>query len=485
MRIRIRPAEIEVPQDSPFENDLLDRRPAIEVLTDLLCATEGPCVVAVDSEWGGGKTTFLKIWAAHLRQEKTAVVEFNAWETDFSDDPFVALSSQLEDHFKHQIDASGGKKKDRFASAAKRVAVRAVPAVIRLASSGIIDVGNIGEKLGEEFASYAENRIGEYQETLRSIEEFRKVLEAEARSLSEKHHDRPLFVMIDELDRCRPSYAIELLEVAKHLFSVDKIVFVLALNRSELEKSVRALYGSAFDAKGYLFRFFDLDYVLPKPDREKFVLEGIRINNLDAHFSDEFGYFKDMPSLIVALLSQSHLDLRRISQLLHRLALILASKDQLDPLLSATTALTLVIRSLNSELYQEFRYGERTDLEFVNKIYSCGELIELKNTPEGTLLEAMITIARCELSGEKGGIWQYFDQSPLLSSHSAIVENINSVAEKARQSGQWSRPSKEEINQYDWANSVIETTKNLAKKYNSTLDFQAAIKRVELLPDEF
>ncbi|MCY3828638.1 MAG: P-loop NTPase fold protein [Rhodospirillaceae bacterium] len=472
-----------MPPDTPFENDLLERRPAIENLTELLGTTDGPCVVAVDSEWGGGKTTFLKIWAAHLRMEQFAVAEFNAWETDFSGDPFVALSSQLEDHFKTRKGTSNRNKKDRFSNAAKKVAVRAAPAVIRVISSGIVDVGNIGEKIGQEIASHAENRITEYQDTLRSIEHFRKILEEEAVALSRKHGDRPLFIMIDELDRCRPSYAIELLEVAKHLFSANKIVFVLAINRMELEKSVRALYGSDFDANGYLYRFFDLDYILPKPDRQNFVLEGFHANNLEAHFAEKSGFLQDMPNLIVLLLAKSHLDLRRIGQLLHRLALIVASKDQPEALPSATTGITLIFRSLNLELYEQFRNGEGSDLDIANRIYSFGELIELKNTPEGVLLEAMITISRIELS-KKGVDWGYLDQSPLLSRHIATKEQIDSEAEKARNSGMMYRPDHDDVFRYNWATAAVSMTQDMARQYNGVMGFKAAIQRVELLPEK-
>ena len=91
---------------------------------------------------------------------------------------------------------------------------------------------------------------------------------------------KPLVIMIDELDRCRPSYAIELLEVAKHLFAVDNVVFVLAVNRAELVHSVKALYGSGFDAEGYLRRFFDLDFQLPEPDRKRFVSDLLKTTKL-------------------------------------------------------------------------------------------------------------------------------------------------------------------------------------------------------------
>ena len=95
MGIRIQPKEIEVPEDDPFRHDLLGRKEPVEILTHLVGNLEGPCVLALDAAWGTGKTTFLRIWAQHLRIEGFPVVEFNAWETDFSGEPFVALSTEL------------------------------------------------------------------------------------------------------------------------------------------------------------------------------------------------------------------------------------------------------------------------------------------------------------------------------------------------------------------------------------------------------
>ena len=101
---------------------------------------------------------------------------------------------------------------------------------------------------------------------------------------------RPLIVMIDELDRCRPSYAVELLEVAKHLFSVNNIVFVLAVNRAELIHSIRAVYGGGFDGDGYLRRFFDVDIRLPEPKRVAFIdmlLDTIRFRDYFRRTGDQ------------------------------------------------------------------------------------------------------------------------------------------------------------------------------------------------------
>ncbi|MBK7493258.1 MAG: hypothetical protein IPI17_15895 [Nitrosomonas sp.] len=69
------------------------------------------------------------------------------------------------------------------------------------------------------------------------------------------HLKKPLFIFIDELDRCRPLYAIELLERIKHLFVYQGIVFVIATDTEQLKHSINAIYGSGFDSTTYLRRF--------------------------------------------------------------------------------------------------------------------------------------------------------------------------------------------------------------------------------------
>ena len=67
-----------------------------------------------------------------------------------------------------------------------------------------------------------------------------------------------LVVVIDELDRCRPDYALELIESVRHLFAVEGVVVLLAINREELCHSVQNIYGSDFDSDRYLRRFVDV-----------------------------------------------------------------------------------------------------------------------------------------------------------------------------------------------------------------------------------
>ena len=130
---------------------------------------------------------------------------------------------------------------------------------------------SLRKRLQTLLASYAKDRLAAHVEAQESLQSFRTTLQDTANTLAQNNNGLPLVIVIDELDRCRPSYAVDLLEVAKHLFSVDHIVFVLAVNRSELAHSVCALYGNSFDGPDYLKRFFDLDFRLPNPSRREFI----------------------------------------------------------------------------------------------------------------------------------------------------------------------------------------------------------------------
>ena len=72
-----------------------------------------------------------------------------------------------------------------------------------------------------------------------------------------------LVIFIDELDRCRPSYALEMLERIKHYFDDDRIIFVVSVNKEQLTHTITTYYGEGFDSTGYLNKFFDIEAYLP------------------------------------------------------------------------------------------------------------------------------------------------------------------------------------------------------------------------------
>ena len=397
MGIRIRPAEVVIPDDCPFQNDLLDRKKPAEVLTQLVDGIDGPCVLTIDAPWGAGKTTFLKMWSRHLRNKGFPVVEFNAWETDHAEDPFVALAAELEKGLKELGDGSFKEKVKDTMEAAKKVALRAIPGVIRIVTAGVVDVQPLIEKeAGNLLAAYAESRLDRYKESEESIKVFQDKLQAMASSLAQstKH---PLMVVIDELDRCRPSYAVSLIESAKHLFEADHVVFVLAVNRAQLAHSIKALYGDEFDAAGYLRRFFDTDFRLPEPNRKSFIQE--KLNRMRIR-----GSFR----LLIDFFGSSDLSLRQINQVIHRLGLVMASLRDASDLLHVIVQVALVIRTIDYDRYWRFVHGNITDKELVDAIYDRVGIRHVR-------FEAIIVMAAREIAGKKINIeYDKRAESPLI-----------------------------------------------------------------------
>ena len=422
MGIRIQPREIEVPEDDPFKNDLLGRKESVGVLTHLVGNLEGPCVLAVDAAWGAGKTTFLRIWAQSLRNHGFPVVEFNAWQTDFSGDPFVALSTELTEGLHEYTDEPLVTKIAEAKKGAKDVLRRAVPGAIRLASAGILDVSPLLEKeVGQALASYAEDRLSEYQEAQKAVRKFRSTLQDMARELSAQKKGRPLIVMIDELDRCRPSYAVELLEVAKHLFSVDHIVFVLAVNRFELAHSIKGLYGGGFDAKGYLRRFFDVDFQLPEPDPGAFIdalLDTIQLNDYFERTQDPF---KQDAGIVRELLQDffraSDISLRLIAQAIHRLGLVFSSLGSDQRSFANGAVAALILRTLDADLYHRICSGTVSDREVVDELFKPPRAIILTGEFGRSSFEKIIILAAHEVSSVGSEI-----NSPLLEQYKKMVD---------------------------------------------------------------
>ncbi len=176
----------------------------------------------------------------------------------------------------------------------------------------------------------------------------------------------PLVVFVDELDRCRPPYALSLLETVRHLFAADGVMVVLAINRAELRHSVESVYGNDFDADWYLRRFADLHISLPPPDEQNlttFLDELLETTGLSARFTTSSNSHS---AWMLKLLAESPgRSLRDLEQAVHLAVVALASlvpSDQTRTNRSvvwehAVVAL-IVFRALDEAAYQRLAYDD-------------------------------------------------------------------------------------------------------------------------------
>lgn len=259
-----------------WDGDLMDRRPAAEFLQAFLDENRNVKVLNIDSAWGSGKTFFISNWHKQLQQTRVSVY-FNAWEADYTGDPFVSLAANIKEQLAEQSGNATAKKFDDFAKSAAKTLVGAAPSVAKgivkkfsgidfdeaAAASAALDSA---EKLAEKAV---ESLINSNKEVTAQVEAFKAELaKLSLDVIKEKMGDLgdestpPVYIFIDELDRCRPTYAVELLERVKHFFAVDNCVFVVATDTRQLKHSIKAVYGAEFDSERYLKRFFDMDYSL-------------------------------------------------------------------------------------------------------------------------------------------------------------------------------------------------------------------------------
>lgn len=278
--------------DEIWQEDKLSRKKQSELLRRfiegqaLLRERDGKSktyVVNLDSAWGQGKTFFLKRFAKDLENSGHVPVYVNAWESDYIDDPLIAVFSDITSQFEDISKKKGIERKvsERVKPLKSRVGKIATNAAIGGLKQAVRKLAGEeeGAELLEEIGVVVIEGVGEhivnsFEEKKSTIVEFRAQLEELVASVNDATgEDSLVFVLIDELDRCRPNYAVALLERIKHLFSVEGVVFVVATDTEQLSGAIAGVYGHSYDGTRYLRRFFDRTYRFPPVDRRSFIGE--------------------------------------------------------------------------------------------------------------------------------------------------------------------------------------------------------------------
>ena len=266
-------APLEIPADDPFCCDALNREPSVDALTNLIGELTGPFVLAIDSPWGTGKTTFVQMLQTVLEKKEYPCLYFNAWKTDFSTDPLVAFIGEITKLISDRIDNSSGtaKKINRVKKLGTLLVKRAIPLAAKITTGVNLDLDSFTEKaIADYVSSAATDAVDEYLKDKELIDEFHAALGKAIEQLNQEGKPSQIIIFVDEIDRCRPTYAVELLERIKHLFNIENVIFVVSLDKQQLRTSLGAVYGQGIDADEYLRRFIDLEFLLPKPEAEAF-----------------------------------------------------------------------------------------------------------------------------------------------------------------------------------------------------------------------
>lgn len=382
-----------------FLEDTISRDTDIFRFIDILNSVDDCCTIALDGNWGCGKTFFVKqtkmIMDAHnscitdidesvrqkiiqkhsnyrpleeLELKPQICVYYDAWENDNDEDPMLSLVFSIMKSV--DIDYS---LKDN-------------PDCLQLGAS-VLELFT-----GKSFGQIIEMLRGE--DPLAMLKKGNDIHREIGKFFNSVMYERGnrLVIFIDELDRCKPEYAVKLLERVKHYFENDRITFVFSTNMKELQHTVRRYYGEDFNACKYLDRFFDLRITMPKADYQKFYT---LLNFSNSHYAYD--------AVCDAVIQTYHFELREVAKYLRLTKTAtykairgakyyFSSPEQrsIEFCIEYIIPIMIGIKIYDMDAYEDFIYGKNYKplLEVFDRLHDCffDELLN-RNETFGTSCE--------------------------------------------------------------------------------------------------
>lgn len=393
----LRESEIRLPDDDPFKDDLLERKVMVESVAGAIDSFREPHVVAINGGYGTGKTTVLRFLGALLRQRDIGVAVLNAWEQDHQH-PLESL-----------LNAAGGAFGDEgWKRGLKEAAKVAFPELVaELAPPG-------SRNLGQQF-------LRRLMPDSPPLERFRRRLEAAV-----EKNDRVVF-LVDELDRCRPDHAIGILEWSKHAFSIDGVHFVLGVHLDQLSLTVKQLYGTEFDGRGYLDRLIHMEVGLPAVSVERLVereLERRQVREVLASRDRGFGPDGALHELRVFLV-EAKLSARaaiRAVALFDSTLRMLPEVGNRRVFVGVLTMMVL-LKAMTPSTFRRFVSGDATDADVARQLEKAGFLEGPRYGGALASFQAYLIHAHREIARSLGSV-------PPDSVTSALLQSMQSKADE-------------------------------------------------------
>ena len=356
-----------------YINNILNRNTYIHNFISMLLNIEKGGVIAIDGEWGSGKTHFVQQvkWLLDSASEnitsdvktvlnntspkldnlighKYKAFYYDAWKHDKSNNPFFTLLRTMIlafggiDYFKDETSFINSLLKG-----ASHIVKGVTPIDAELIFKGTKALCGIND--AEQFSE------------LEFIEQMDNQVDSFLDYICEGQYDK-LVVFIDELDRCRPSFAVELLEIIKHYFNNDKVIFVLSTNLSEFQYCIKQYYGDGFNGWKYLDRFIDLRLTVPTISTEdyyKYLWQKTgtdRIDDISIACAKYFGFnLRDIQRYNQQVNIAFHSYINTIYQNND-------FSEELDSLYAVFTPILLALKLYSAEEFKDFISGKKYEI---------------------------------------------------------------------------------------------------------------------------
>lgn len=363
--------------------DEFTRKPIAEKIIKLLDSDIDVSPLIIDGKWGTGKTEFcfkLKNLIEDNNPNDYKVGYVNAFQADHANEPLLTLIAEVAGFYDEDDD-----KRKSFIK-------NAIPYLRLVSGIGMKAIASLA------FGKYAENISEDFKDGLAAIEDgsdslidqslesmIKDQVEAEKNlsTLKEALKDiasiNPVILLIDELDRCRPDFAVMMLETIKHVFDVENVQIILITNAEQLKATIKHSYGSETNSHDYLYKFFKYQINLPTSTKDT---AGRSVENNVTYFRAAvqaskviLQEFKDNEFIyeIPTFLDVGTLSLRNIEQIVRCIETLVLFEDREQSKSPVVEQLIIVFLSfvymMKANLLQEIlnkEINESTFLSFIN-----------------------------------------------------------------------------------------------------------------------
>ncbi|MEL0648772.1 P-loop NTPase fold protein [Pseudoalteromonas agarivorans] len=412
-------------------------------------------VVNLNGIYGSGKTEFIRRLYIELARRKHPVVYIDVWESDFSNNPLAVICSELLQQIEYVFKEKGlngrasdiGKAKNIFNKLKSKLGTclkYAEPATAFTGDpsliSGVKAISKVVEVTPDlndssQLQKYTEEVQKNHISTIQAVKEIKEHITYLSELIEIIYElNIPIVILIDELDRCRPNYAVEVLEVIKHFFETKGCTFLVATNTEVLEHSVKSIYGIDFDAQLYLRRFFDrkislpnvslVDYLLSRNlDFEKYKKSNVLLYPYVVNQLSNIRFFANLFKI-------NKIELREVEQIINRFfaALDYAAK-QFTASDTLINTVVLMVGLIEQHLDKQVDRNNTSDVSFN---------IETSNSavvgdPLSSFIESMfdcVSITRGIKCFSESGHTIFPEQRSLLRVQSKSFSNVQSNAGK-------------------------------------------------------
>ena len=251
------------------KEDVLDREAFVKQIVDLamvLSKKRKNCCFAIEGEWGSGKSFVLENIQKCLQPEQSEetgadrffVVRYDCWKYDYYEEPIVAIISVLRDQIDQYINLLTDDAKRVLLETVKntitKIAVEAIKAKTGIDIDGVGEVPEGDEKIYDKYFG------------------FQKVIKKVQNQIEKISQTQTVVIMVDELDRCLPLYAIKVLERIHHVFNeIENVVVIVTMEKKQISNSLHQIYGDEMDVDRYLKKIIAFSFKLDNGSARNFI----------------------------------------------------------------------------------------------------------------------------------------------------------------------------------------------------------------------